>query len=151
MTHELHSRLMEKCTTLSSADEITRRARALYNLALHPGNISKSQMAAVGYSILRAKDLKGAETKTMVFLKHQMDKLKKREEAGAHPSSWRKKVLIDNVERRIGDIVIQWISEHHYFPCSVNLHPSALSSLQRFWNQVQGFYRYHSTTGDPPP
>lgn len=136
----------EKAAAVAAANFIAHGALALYRLGLNPGAVSKAQVSAVGEKVRRADTLEDAESATARYLKHQMTKLKKREESGARPASWRTEVGAGPDRKPIGEAVIEWIHERRYLPEADSPAPS-LALLQKFWHLVETLYLYQAATG----
>jgi hypothetical protein len=134
---------------LDAADFIAGRSLALYRLGLCPGALSKAQVSAVGERIRRAENLAKAEEKAKEFIERQLVKLHRREEDGAKPSSWSRRLEVDGVEKKIGEVVVGWITERLYLPDAAR--PAAeLGMLQRFWQQFEILYHFKAATHSEP-
>jgi hypothetical protein len=148
----IETALKARLGQLDAADFIARRALALYRLGLGPGVLSKAQVAAVGERIRRADNLAQAEEKAEKFIEDQLKKLHRREEDGAKPSSWSRRLEEDGVEKKIGEVVVGWITKRLYLPDPPAAARAAadLGMLQCFWHQFEILYHFKAATDREP-
>ncbi len=130
---------------------LIERAQALYSLGFTPKALSSSQMAAAGEQILGAGTFEKALAGLRGWLGAQLTKLRAEVERGGKPKSWLSTPGAGASQSTLGEELLVWIERQSYLGDSVPQPLDRLAALRRFWDRLDGLYRYESATGEAMP
>ncbi len=151
MNEQLAAALRGKKPFLELEGHLLKQAKRFYDMGFHPGNLSASQMAAVGNLLQTATSLEDGQEKVITFLENQIKKLTSKESRTGKKDSWLKPSKGTGGEKSLGATLEKWIDKKKYLEDSVTDYLDQFAALRRFWSNVHGMYRYKKVCGKDMP